>query len=91
MSVGKLRLIQYIRGHLDAAIHRLLRPYVGRLMEKMAAEVTFEGECEDDDLPDCDACDQHGHCPFEVGEMYQAPPGFMLVRPGPPPDPRDMN
>lgn len=87
MKVGKLRIFQYIHAKVEATVHRLLRPYVGNLMEKMA----FEGECEDDDLPDCDQCENHGHCPFEIGVSYQAPPGYTLVRPGPPPDPRNVN
>lgn len=87
MKVGKLHILDYIHAKAEGVVHRLLRPYVGRLMEKMA----FEGECEDDDLPDCEKCPDHGHCPFEVGVPYQAPPGYMLVRPGPPPNPHDVN
>ena len=72
-------------------LHRVLRPHVGRIMEEMAARWEFEGECEDEDIPDCDGCDHHGHCPWEAQEPYTPPPGYMLVRPGPPPHPWDIN
>jgi len=91
MTERKLHLFERIRDRLDAAIHRLLRPYVGRLMEEMAEKLAFEGECEDEDIPDCDNCEHHGDCPWEPQTIYQAPPGFILVRRGPPPGPRDMN
>lgn len=91
MSIGKLKVVEWLHARAEAAVHKLLRPYVGRLMEEMAEKLAFEGECEDEDIPDCDACENHGSCPYEPHTMYQAPLGFILVRPGPPPGPHDLN
>lgn len=71
------------RGLLDRAVSYALRPYVGRLMEEMSAKLEFEGECEDEDIPDCLNCEHSGHCPWEPGLSYEPPPGFVLVRRGP--------
>lgn len=55
--------------------------------------VASEAEClpEEEDIPDCEACVHHGHCPWEPQTMYEPPPGFILVRPGPPPHPWSIN
>jgi len=91
MKAGKLRILEYLRKKAKATVHRLLRFHVGLLMEEMAERLEFEGECEDEDIPDCSDCEYHGSCPYEPGTMYQAPPGFILLRPGPPPGPHDLN
>ena len=86
MKVGKLHIFDYIRGRAEAVVHRLLRPYVGRLMEEMAAKWESEAECEDEDIPDCDGCEHEGDCPFEPGTIFEhrTPPGYILVKRGPP-------
>lgn len=72
------------------AVHRLLRPYIEAVE---AAKQAAETECppEDEDIPDCENCDNHGHCIFEPQAVYSPPPGYMLVRPGPPPHPWSVN
>lgn len=57
----------------------------------MHERLEFDGECEDEDIPDCSTCEHHGDCPFEPGTVYEPPPGFILVRPGPPPHPWSVN
>lgn len=77
-----------VRGALAGIAHRLLRPYVGRIIEEM-----HSGECEDEDVPDCESCAQHGVRPFEPGTVFQyppPPPGFVLIQTGPP-DPYRIN
>lgn len=91
MKVGKLRIFEYLHKKAEAAVHRTLRPYVGQLIEEMHEKLAFEGECEDEDIPDCDNCEYHGECPYEPHTIYQAPPGFLLIRSGPPPGPHDLN
>ncbi len=56
MKIGKLKLFGRLREKIDGVIHRLLRPHVGRIIERMTAEVY---ECEDEDVPDCEVCE---HC-----------------------------
>jgi hypothetical protein len=91
MSIGKLKVVEWLHARVEAAVHKLLRPYVGRLMEEMAEKLAFEGECEDEDIHDCGSCEHHGDCPYEPQTIYQAPPGFVLVRRGPPPGPHELN
>jgi len=91
MKVGKLRILAYIREKADAAVHRLLRPYVGRLMEEIVERWESDAECEDEDIPDCEHCEHSGHCPYEPQAVYEPPPGYILVRPGPPPPPWSIN
>lgn len=71
----------------------MLRPHVGRMMAQLAEEWEVD-DCPDADIPDaeeCAACEYHGHCPYEPGVVMEAPPGFVLVRSGPPPSPSDLN
>lgn len=78
---------------LAGVVHRLLRPHVGRIIEEMHERMEFEGECEDEDIPDCENCAHHGGCPFEPGTVFEyppPPPGFVLVQMGPP-DPYRFN
>jgi len=76
---------------LTKVLHRMLRPHVGQIIEEMHERLEFDGECEDEDIPDCSTCEHHGDCPFEPGTVYEPPPGFLLVRPGPPPHPWSIN
>jgi hypothetical protein len=76
---------------LTGLLHRFLRPHVGRIIEEMFERMQFEGECEDEDIPDCAHCEHHGHCPYEPHVPYEPPPGYVLLRPGPPPHPWDIN
>lgn len=58
----KLKIVGRFREKAEEVIHRLLRPYVGRLIERMMAECAEE----DEDVPDCAACEHRHVCTDET-------------------------
>lgn len=86
MIFRKLRIVERLRAKVDEAIHRLLRPHVGRIIERMMTEEYACDEEADADIPDCEECEHRDDCPWD-GPL----PVFLEVQPfAPPPDP-DVN
>lgn len=91
MTERSSRAYHFLGRAYMAVAYRLLRPHIMSVLDEIAARWRFEGSCEDEDVPDCENCSHHGHCPYEPQVTYEPPPGYMLVRPGPPPHPWEIN
>jgi len=83
------KVFKRLEDRVSGVIHNLLRPFVRRIVEQMLSEA----ECgfDEEDIPDCDSCEHQGECAWKSGAVYEPPPGFLLIRPGPPPGSEDLN